>query len=43
MTSSKTWYVKASTIAAQTEIASILVRLMMSINDLTLANNSIGD
>jgi hypothetical protein len=40
---STTWYVKASTIASHTEIASIMVRLMMSINDLSLANNSIGD
>ncbi len=40
---STTWYVKASTIASQTEIASILVRLMMSINDLSLINNAIGD
>jgi hypothetical protein len=40
---SSTWYVKASTIASQSEIASIMVRLMMSINDLSLANNSIGD
>ncbi len=43
MARSTTWYVKASTIASQSEIASIMVRLMMSINDLSLANSSIGD
>jgi hypothetical protein len=40
---STTWYVKASTIAERSEIASIMVRLMMSINDLSLINNAIGD
>jgi|ERR1700722_7095733 len=43
MARSTTWYVKASTIASRSEIASILVRLMMSINDLSLINNAIGD
>jgi hypothetical protein len=38
---SRTWYVTASTIASRCEIASIMVRLMLSINDLSLANNSI--
>jgi hypothetical protein len=38
---SSTWYVKASTVASRSEIASIMVRLMMSINDLSLINNSI--
>jgi hypothetical protein len=38
---SRTWYIKASTIASQAEIASTLVRLMIMINDLSLANNAV--
>jgi hypothetical protein len=38
---SRTRFVKASAIASRPEIASVMVRLMMSINDLSLANNSI--
>jgi hypothetical protein len=40
---STTWYVKASTIATRSDIASIMVRLMMTVNDLSLINNAIGD
>lgn len=40
MSKSSTWVVKASKIS-QSEVASIIVRLMMMINDISLANNSI--
>lgn len=38
---SKAWYVKASTVTSRSEIASIMVRLMMMINDLSLANDAV--
>jgi hypothetical protein len=40
---SRTWSVKAGTLAAQRDLAPLLARLMLSINDLSLANNGIEE
>jgi len=40
---STTWFIKARTIAGQEELAAVLIRLMLSINDLSLANAAIED
>jgi hypothetical protein len=40
MGKSRTWFVKASIIASQPELASVLIRLMLSINDISLASDA---
>ncbi len=40
---SRTWYVKTSKIASRPKLASVLLRLMFSVNDLSLANCAIED
>lgn len=40
---SRTRYVKTSEIASQPELASVLLRLMFAVNDLSLANSAIED
>jgi hypothetical protein len=37
---SRTWFVKASTIANQSELSGTLIRLMLSVNDISLASDA---
>jgi hypothetical protein len=41
--SSRTWSVKTSKLVADKDAASIVLRLMMALNDIAVANEGLGD
>jgi hypothetical protein len=41
--SSRTWTAKISTLTADEELASVIVRLMMVLNDIAIANDGLGE
>jgi hypothetical protein len=41
--SSRTWNAKTSALAADKDLASVIVRLMMALNDIAMANDALGE